>query len=120
MNNVALNVLGEVYKYCKDIFGDKLCDAYLYGSYARGDYNKDSDIDILVTVDMEQPDKLELFNKVSFVSSRLSLKYDITVSVAVKELQQFIKYSKVLPYYSNVLKDGIKYAVWRSKGTSKS
>lgn len=30
-----------------------VCHAYFYGSYARDDYDSESDIDILVTVDMD-------------------------------------------------------------------
>ena len=42
----------EVYNACNPIFGVHLKDGYLYGSYARGDYHSESDIDILLTVDM--------------------------------------------------------------------
>jgi hypothetical protein len=37
------------------------------------------------------------------------LAYDITVSVVVKPLAQFKQYAEILPYYKNVLKEGIRY-----------
>ena len=40
-------VLSEFVADCKSVFGDKLCDVRLFGSYARGDHNEDSDIDII-------------------------------------------------------------------------
>ena len=43
----ALQILGEVYDACKRRFGCPIDAAYLYGSYARGDYHSDSDVDIL-------------------------------------------------------------------------
>ena len=51
--NQAEEILHSVYHACSPIFG-RIHDAYLYGSYARGDFNPESDIDILLTVDLEQ------------------------------------------------------------------
>ena len=39
MNSKALEILREVYNGCSGIYGNLLCDAYLYGSYARGDFD---------------------------------------------------------------------------------
>lgn len=46
---------------------------------------------------------------VAEVISDLSLKHDITISVAVKAKTQFEKYAKDLPYYQNILREGIRY-----------
>ena len=105
----ALRILGEVYRACDPVFGSVLRDAYLYGSYARGDYHEESDIDILLTVDLEQPELSKYRNKIAEITSDLSLKHDITVSVTVKPLEQFQKYANVLPFYKNVIKEGIPY-----------
>ena len=94
---------------CRNLFADKMRDAYLYGSYARGDYDDESDIDILVTVDMEPEALASYRSKVSHINSELSLEYDITVSITAKPLEQFIRYSDILPYYRNVLNEGIRY-----------
>ncbi len=40
---------------CK-IYGKHLKTVILYGSYARGDYTKDSDIDIMVLLDLSDID----------------------------------------------------------------
>ena len=82
----------------------------IYGSYARGDFNPESDIDILLTVDLEQAEIAKHRNDVAKVTSRLSLEHDITVSVTVKPLEQFRRYQTALPYYRNVVREGIRYA----------
>lgn len=81
----------------------------MYGSYVRGDYHAGSDIDILLTVDLEQPEISKYRNTVAAITSALSLQHDITVSVTVKPLEQFRKYANVLPFYKNVIKEGILY-----------
>ena len=53
------------------------------------------------------PRKREIATK---VTSRLSLEHDITVSVTVKPLEQFRRYQTALPYYRNVVREGIRYA----------
>jgi len=42
------DILSEVKKKLKKLYGPKLFDVILYGSYARGDYDQNSDIDLLV------------------------------------------------------------------------
>ena len=105
----AIQILGEVRRACDPVFGSLLKDAYLYGSYARGDYHAESDIDILLTVDLEQMELSKYRNAMAEITSDLSLKHDITVSVTVKSLEQFQKYANVLPFYQNVIKEGIPY-----------
>lgn len=39
----------------------------------------------------------------------LSLEHDIIVSVTVKPLEQFCRYQTALPYYQNVVWEGIRY-----------
>lgn len=107
----ANEILAEVYHLCNGLFVDGIEKAYLYGSYARGDYHAESDVDILLTVNMEATSIAKLRNMISSITSELSLKHDVTVSVTVKPQEQFAKYCNVLPYYMNVVKEGIQYAV---------
>lgn len=108
--NQAIAILGEMYNECRSLFGDSMKDAYLYGSYARGDYHAESDIDILLTVDLERAAISGLRNEIGLITSNLSLKYDVTVSVTVKPFAWFCQYANVLPYYRTVLEEGIRYA----------
>ena len=107
--NEAIVILREVYDGCKAIFGS-IKEAYLYGSYARGDYHEESDVDILLTVDQPQSVISKHRMDIARLSSDLSLKHDITVSISVKPAEQFERYNTVLPFYQNVVREGIKYA----------
>lgn len=106
----AIAILGEIYTICNPILGNAIADAYLYGSYARGDYHAESDIDILLTVNLNPDEISKMRNSIGLVTSDLSLKHDITVSVTVKPMSQFQQFADILPYYQNVLKEGIRYA----------
>lgn len=107
----AIEILHEVYNACNPILSNSINGAYLYGSYARVDYHGESDVDILITADMSSHEISKCRNSIAVVTSDLSLKHDITVSVTVKPLSQFKQYADVLQYYKNVIREGIKYAV---------
>ena len=52
---MSRNLTKVLKKYVEDvhkIYGDKLRTIILYGSYARGDFGPDSDIDIMILVDL--------------------------------------------------------------------
>lgn len=43
-------ILSQFKKSVQEMYGDRLVKLLLYGSYARGDYDKESDIDMLVVL----------------------------------------------------------------------
>ena len=108
--NQAFEILKIVYHACDPILGHSIHDAILYGSYARGDFTAESDIDILLTADLTQEQIAEKRRAIAALSSDLSLAHDVTVSIQIAPLVQFRRYADFLPFYQNVLKEGIRYA----------
>ena len=108
--NQALDILNEAYKACNERLNNTVCEAYLYGSYSRGDFSAESDLDILVTLNLSEEQVKQYKRTVSAINSELSLSHDVTVSITVKSAKHFEKYADILPYYKNVRKEGIKYA----------
>ena len=104
----SLLILKEAYSGCEIIFG-YVKDAYLYGSYARGDYRDDSDVNILITIDLTEEEISDHQWDVAHLSGNLSLKHDITVNINIKSLDQFEKQYSLTPLYQEILKEGIKY-----------
>ncbi len=106
----AIAILGEAFERSKAVFGNSLVNAYLYGSFARGDYDDESDVDILLTVDKSDSD-IRLYNKsLAKIDSDLSLDHNITVTVTVKPVEQFNLFAEISPFYRNVINEGICYA----------
>ncbi len=106
----ALEILASVYASCNKISGGKIRDAILYGSYARGEQSEESDVDILLTADLTQEQISDMRRDFAALASAISLDRNVTVSVQVVPLSQFLRYADFLPFYRNVLKEGIRYA----------
>ena len=69
------------------IYGDNLKDLYLYGSYARGVAQPDSDIDVMIVLNNYESYGREI-DRTGELISKLSLDYGISISrVIMKETQ---------------------------------
>jgi predicted nucleotidyltransferase len=79
----------------------------LYGSYARGDYQTDSDIDIVAIVQGERSDLQERLKKIWDASYELELEYDTILSPTVIPYAEYEKYKDCLPYYKNIESEGV-------------
>lgn len=104
----ALEILDEAMERVKDVFGEALINGYLYGSYSRGDQDEESDVDILLTVDLSEEEIHKQSKAIAKLDSDLSLEHDITVCVTVKPYEQFIRFAEVSSLYKNVIDEGIK------------
>ena len=73
------DLLTELKLGLDSIYGKRLKGVYLYGSYARGEEQEESDLDILVV--LEQFDSYgQEVDRIAQLSSDLSLRYGIAVS----------------------------------------
>lgn len=89
------------------MFGEKLENVFLYGSYARGEQTPESDIDVMALVDLPK-DVLSRYRRdVSDFSSDIDLEYDVLLSVKLQDTETFNRYRDVLPFYKNVLREGV-------------
>ncbi len=72
-------LLGELKKGLNHIYGNRLKGVYLYGSYARGDNQPGSDVDVMIVLASYQRYGDEI-KRTSELNARLSLDYGIPVS----------------------------------------
>ncbi len=95
MENLPVNIQESINRFvqeCSKLLGKRLKKIILYGSYARGDYNNSSDIDILVLTDYKQSQFYSVLKKLS------SMTYDIT---------NYNSEIDTIPFYSNIQKEGV-------------
>ena len=99
-----------VYKFAQQIrgiYGDSLKKVVVYGSYARGDYQKNSDIDIMILVKANDEEIKKKFNSVCDLAFDYELEYGVVISPLVKNEEHFLKWSDALPFYRNVKMEGV-------------
>mgnify|MGYP000849105253 CR=1 FL=1 len=91
----------------KRLFGSSLKAIILFGSCARGDYDNESDIDILVLLDLS-PERLpEARRKMRPIADMLDLKYDVVISAVFQNYQVFNEYKDASGFYQNVEREGL-------------
>lgn len=91
----------------KEIACDKLVKVILYGSYARGDYEEWSDIDVMVLVNGDDHTTKLFEQELWEYCNDLELNYDVVLSVIVKDYNHFQNWKNVLPFYANVQNEGV-------------
>ena len=101
-------ILSKIFDTDNDVDGKDIFKILLYGSYARGDYEKDSDIDIVAIVNGERENLQAKLNDVWDVSSELELEYGTIVSPTVIPYEEFLQYKNDVPYYKNIANEGIE------------
>ena len=89
------------------VFGEKLDQIILYGSYARGDYDAESDIDIAVIADGTDEELSMYRRNLVKETSRFLRQYDKLVSLHEIPLDRYNKYKEDYPFYRNINTEGV-------------
>jgi len=103
-----LAILSEVKEEVLKLYGDKLEQLILYGSYARNEQEPESDIDIMILVDEDEAALRKYRDKIVDIMTNLSLKYDTFISLTKETVSRYNEYLDILPYFKNVYNEGIE------------
>ncbi len=79
MEQKISRLLTELKSELRALYGERLTGVYLYGSYARGEADAESDVDILVVLDHIDRYGGEV-ERTGEVRSIFSLKYGVSIS----------------------------------------
>ena len=101
------NILRKMTKAYQNTYGDALIEVLMYGSYARGDFDQDSDIDLVAIVRGERQQLQNKLKSVWDVSSELELEYETIVSPTVIPYDEYEQYREDVPYYRNIAREGV-------------
>ena len=114
INKKYPGLLKQLTNMCIDIgkvYGDVIEEIILYGSYVRGQEMPESDIDIAVILRL--PDTDELHRKMIDIVVDNELDLEITLSVITIEEDNLNEWKSTLPFYKNLLKEGI--SLWKNE-----
>ena len=88
----------------KDIYGSRIKQIVLYGSWARGDASEESDIDLMVVLSGEVQPGLELDRMIDVITD-INLAYDVLISVLPVSEDDFNTLQS--PLLLNVRQEGV-------------
>ncbi len=100
-------IIIDYIKEIKSILGDDCERAVIYGSYARNEYKKDSDIDIAIFTSREPQEFYLLINEISEVTFEYSVKYDVILSPVFQNTNNFKRMIKAVPYFQSIQREGM-------------
>jgi predicted nucleotidyltransferase len=105
MPPIILQAANEYKAALQTLYGDDLAELVLFGSYARGDYWEESDLDFAIVHRNPDTRAAAEIPKTSVISSRLSLKYGIPFSSLHTSLIK--KQTSIQGVYQEIRKEGI-------------
>lgn len=101
-------IVEELFDGVMSLFPQNKIEAILFGSYARGDAEPESDIDVLILVDASRQDISARNWQVGDLAAELLVDYGIVVSPIVENRDYFNKNVNVLPFYRNADREGVR------------
>lgn len=107
----ATEIIIELCGKIAPLFPQNEIEAVLFGSYARGDAEAGSDIDVLLLVDDSRQDISDRNWQVGEFAAELLLDHGIVVSPIVENREYFIRNLEHIPIYRNIDREGVRIKV---------
>ena len=101
------NKLKNYIPLVENIYGKKLKKMILFGSYARMENTDDSDIDIMIFLDVPHNQERNDIGILLDKTYDFNLENDVDIQPMTKSISFFNKWKKTLPFYKNIVKDGV-------------
>ncbi len=93
-------------KSIENLYGQLLYKLILFGSFARGDFNEYSDIDILMVIENENLRPFQEIDKITPIVNDYLNKYQLLFSIVPVSRFNYEKYD--FPLYKNIRLEGIE------------
>lgn len=107
MSNATQTLINQYINELKKIFSTHLKQIILYGSYARGDYNSNSDIDIMLLVDLTEEQIDDYSDDLSELGFEYNVEHSVWIMPQVKNIEHFNYWKDAYMFYKNVATEGV-------------
>ncbi|MEW6660523.1 MAG: nucleotidyltransferase domain-containing protein [Thermodesulfobacteriota bacterium] len=97
--------LKELQDYLAEIYGDRLRGVYLYGSFARGDFHADSDVDVLIALEGEVKPSQEI-DRIGDGVADICLEHNVLIATYPVP-EEWLEVRKS-PLFENVRREGVR------------
>jgi len=106
LNQIEEKALDEFKDNLNNIFKNRIKTMLLYGSKARGDYNRTSDIDVFILI---EEGGYEVRDQIADMSYDIFLKYEVLISPRVININEYEVLNRwQTAFIKNLQRDGIK------------
>jgi predicted nucleotidyltransferase len=105
MNRIVQQVASEYKAQLKKLYGNELVELILFGSYARGDFNTESDVDFAVVLSSPDIHPAVEILKTAPLALQLELKYVLMLSTLPVSRDK--KKAAMQGVYQDIRKEGI-------------
>ena len=100
-------LLQEFIEKVKSILGDRIVKIILYGSYARVNYKKDSDVDLMILTNLTDEEIIKYRTIIWEIASEIEIDTEICISPLIKNIDKYNYWVSTLPFYINIEKEGV-------------
>ena len=118
MKNIPDNINNAIQEFVNEVnnlLGNRIKKIVLYGSYARGDFNESSDIDIMVLTDLTDDEIVAYRDNIIDIAYDIEEEndFDIMLSPLLKNIDKYNRRIDVIPFYMNVQREGVILNGWK-------
>ena len=91
----------------REILKSNLSKLIVYGSYARGDYKENSDIDVMILTPLSKEEIEKIENDIFNLAFDLELESGVVINPVLENETHYKYWLGALPFYNNVEREGI-------------
>ena len=107
MPKVMQDLIEQYIEAVKKIYGSHVRQIILYGSYARGDFRSDLDVDIMILLDLSDLELKAYGQQLSYMTYDFNLDNDLDIKPIAKSEQHYKKWVVNYPFYANINREGV-------------